>query len=180
MEYLGTVTNNKDFATKEYVDAHGGGGTPTYTPVTGKPTANQTPSFGSTFTVSQISQDSTGQITATDRTVKIPNTLASATANGLMPSNMYSQIDNELWRVSGFSWTADYIEAGQTSVSIDCSFYELASAEEIICVNAVDTTTHEPVIVDWHVDVANYALVASIASAYTHDIWVRVYMQPTA
>lgn len=45
----------------------------TYTQVTGKPTGNQTPSFGGTFTISQISQSTTGQITATDRTVKIPN-----------------------------------------------------------------------------------------------------------
>lgn len=47
----------------------------TYTAVTGKPTSNQTPGFGSTFTISQISQSTTGQITATDRTVKIPSTL---------------------------------------------------------------------------------------------------------
>jgi len=56
----------------------------TYTAVTGKPTANKTPGFGSTFTVSQISQSTTGQITATDRTVKIPNTAATESAAGLM------------------------------------------------------------------------------------------------
>lgn len=56
----------------------------TYNAVTGKPTANQTPGFGSTFTVSQIKQDATGQVTATDRTVKIPNAAATQSAAGLM------------------------------------------------------------------------------------------------
>ena len=65
----------------------------TYTAVTGKPTGNQTPSFGSTFTVSQISQNATGQISATDRTVKIPSTQASASTAGLMSSTLYKELD---------------------------------------------------------------------------------------
>ena len=59
----------------------------TYTAVTGKPTGNQTPAFGATFTISQIKQDATGQITATDRTVKIPNTAASTSSEGLMSAD---------------------------------------------------------------------------------------------
>lgn len=66
----------------------------TYTPVTGKPTANQTPGFGSTFTVSQIKQDATGQITATDRTVKIPNAVATQSAAGLMSAADKAVLDN--------------------------------------------------------------------------------------
>ena len=59
---------------------------PAYTARTGKPTANATPSFGGTFTVSQITSDATGHVTnATDRTVKIPSTLASTSAAGLLP-----------------------------------------------------------------------------------------------
>lgn len=56
----------------------------TYTAVTGKPTANQTPAFGGTATVSQIKQSATGQITATDRTITIPDTTATTSAAGLM------------------------------------------------------------------------------------------------
>ena len=57
---------------------------PSYTAKTGKPTANQTPAFGGTATVSQITSDSTGHVTgATDRTIKIPNTLANGTTAGL-------------------------------------------------------------------------------------------------
>ncbi len=60
---------------------------PSYTARTGKPTGNQSPSFGGTFTVSQMTSDSTGHITnATDRTVTIPSTVASTSSNGLMSS----------------------------------------------------------------------------------------------
>ena len=66
---------------------------PTYTARTGKPTANATPAFGGTFTVSQITSDGTGHVTgATDRTITIPNTtMGAATADtagtiGLVPA----------------------------------------------------------------------------------------------
>jgi hypothetical protein len=59
---------------------------PAYTARTGKPTANATPAFGGTFTISQITSDATGHVTnATDRTVKIPSTLSSTSAAGLLP-----------------------------------------------------------------------------------------------
>lgn len=58
---------------------------PSYTARTGKPTANQTPAFGETVTVSQITSDATGHVTAaTDRTITIPNTAASSSAAGLV------------------------------------------------------------------------------------------------
>lgn len=53
---------------------------PTYTARTGKPTANQTPAFGGTATVSQITSDGTGHVTGmTDRTITIPSTLSNGT-----------------------------------------------------------------------------------------------------
>ena len=53
---------------------------PTYTAITGKPTSNQTPSFGGTATVSQITSDASGHVTgATDRTITIPSTLSNGT-----------------------------------------------------------------------------------------------------
>lgn len=58
----------------------------TYTAVTGKPTGNLTPDFGDTITVSQVSQDATGQVSVTDRTVEIPDTVATPSSNGLMSS----------------------------------------------------------------------------------------------
>ena len=51
---------------------------PQYTARTGVPTANQTPSFGGTFSVNQITSDSTGHVTAaTSRTITIPSTLSN-------------------------------------------------------------------------------------------------------
>ena len=66
---------------------------PTYTAFTGKPTANQTPGFGSTFTISQISQSTGGQVSGTDRTVKIPDAVASSSAKGLMSSTDKANLD---------------------------------------------------------------------------------------
>ena len=67
---------------------------PTYTARTGVPTANATPSFGSTFSVSQPVTDGTGHVTAlTSRTVKIPNSVASDSANGLMSSADKTKLD---------------------------------------------------------------------------------------
>ena len=60
---------------------------PTYTARTGKPDSNKTPGFGDTVTVSQITSDSTGHVTAVnDKTIKIPDTEASTSAHGLMSS----------------------------------------------------------------------------------------------
>jgi len=56
---------------------------PSHSSQTGNPTANQTPGFGSTFTVSQVTSDSEGHVTGmTDRTVEIPDALVTASTNG--------------------------------------------------------------------------------------------------
>ena len=58
---------------------------PTYTARTGVPTANQTPAFGGSFSVSQPVSDATGHITAMNsRSIKIPSTPASASVAGLI------------------------------------------------------------------------------------------------
>lgn len=58
---------------------------PSYTARTGVPTANQTPAFGGTFTVTQPVSDASGHITAMNsRTITIPSTAASASATGLV------------------------------------------------------------------------------------------------
>ena len=61
---------------------------PTYTARTGVPTANQTPDFGGTFTVTQPVSDGTGHITAMNhRTITIPSLTKSnvTTALGFVP-----------------------------------------------------------------------------------------------
>lgn len=67
---------------------------PTYTARTGKPTANATPSFGGTFTVSQITSNTLGHVTgATDRTITIPNTTATTSTAGLMSASDKTKLD---------------------------------------------------------------------------------------
>ena len=67
---------------------------PTHTAYTGKPTANQTPGFGSTFTVSQVKTNNFGHVTEmTDRTVKIPDTEATQSAAGLMSAADKTKLD---------------------------------------------------------------------------------------
>lgn len=53
---------------------------PTHTAVTGVPTANQSPAFGGTFTVNQITNNNLGHVTGnTSRTITIPSTLSNGT-----------------------------------------------------------------------------------------------------
>ena len=85
---------------------------PTVSAVTGKPTANQTPAFGATFTVSQVSRDSLGHVSAiTDRTVKIPNSAASSTAAGLMSAADKKNVDSLVSMFNG-SWTTSIDASG--------------------------------------------------------------------
>lgn len=59
---------------------------PTFATEAGVPTANQTPSFGGTFSVNQVSRDSNGHVSAvTSRTITIPNSTFTTSANGLVP-----------------------------------------------------------------------------------------------
>lgn len=68
---------------------------PNYTARTGKPTANATPAFGGSFTVSQITSDATGHVTgATDRTITIPSSVATDSAAGLMSAADHSLLTN--------------------------------------------------------------------------------------
>lgn len=81
-------------AAKAYTDARAYTH-PTYTARTGKPTANATPGFGGTFTVSQITSDSTGHVTgATDRTITIPSAVATTSAPGLMSAADKTALDS--------------------------------------------------------------------------------------
>ena len=68
---------------------------PPYTAITGVPTANQTPGFGGTFSVSQPVSDETGHITAMhSRTITIPNIAATTSAAGLMSAADKTILDN--------------------------------------------------------------------------------------
>ena len=137
----------------------------TYTAVTGKPTANQTPGFGSTFTISQISQATSGQITATDRTVKIPNTTATTSAAGLMSSSDKS--------VLAYLQEADLVLAGTTTLTAGQTSKTISLSATQIPVNltAYDDSGNE-VVVDVQKTESSTAcsFVVSINSAVSYDI----------
>jgi hypothetical protein len=86
---------------------------PSYPANNAGPTANLTPGFGEVFPVPQASNDSTGHVTLTRRTVKMPDSVASSAANGLMSKNdkvLLEKIDN-LTQVS-LTNNSTYIDRG--------------------------------------------------------------------
>ena len=74
---------------------------PSYTARTGVPTSNQTPSFGGTFTVSQVTSDASGHVTGMNsRTITIPGAEATTSAKGLMSAadkDKLNGITTETW-----------------------------------------------------------------------------------
>lgn len=74
---------------------------PSYTARTGVPTSNQTPSFGGTFTVSQVTSDASGHVTGMNsRTITIPGAEATTSAKGLMSAadkTKLNGITTETW-----------------------------------------------------------------------------------
>lgn len=110
------LTNDSGFVTADDVGStyeH-----PTYTARTGKPTANATPSFGSSFTVSQITSNTLGHVTgATDRTITIPNTTASTSAAGLMSASDKTKLNGIATGATANTGTITGVSANGTSVA---------------------------------------------------------------
>lgn len=73
-------TQTASFAMGDHVHKH-----PSATALTGKPTSSYSNTkFGDTITISQVKSNNTGHVDSlTDRTIKIPNTLANGTTAGL-------------------------------------------------------------------------------------------------
>ena len=106
------VTDSNGKITTENKYSH-----PTYTARTGKPSADQTPDFGGTVTVSQITSDSTGHVPgATDREIIIPSTMANGTTPGLS-TNDYTT--TEKTKLSGIATgaTKNTIDTAMSSTS---------------------------------------------------------------
>lgn len=93
-----TAVKNALDSAKAYADSAVAAGAythPSYTARTGKPTANATPGWGGTFTVSQIKSDATGHVTdAVDRTITIPSAAATTSAAGLMSAADKTALDS--------------------------------------------------------------------------------------
>lgn len=110
----------------------------TYNSFTGNPTANQTPSFGDTVTISQILQSTSGQVSGTNRTITIPNTLVSSTSAGLAPQGtaVSTQSQTTKFLREDGSWAAPSYSSGGTDENVkqektsssDSNTYELLFA----------------------------------------------------
>ena len=93
---------------------------PAYTARTGVPTANQTPAFGGTFSITQPVSDGSGHITGMNsRTVKIPNNVASTSTAGLMSAADKKKL-NELpgVQITSGTVTINYGFIGTKTVNI--------------------------------------------------------------
>lgn len=77
---------------------------PAYTARTGVPTANATPGFGGTFSVTQPVSDATGHITGMNsRTITIPSSTATTSANGLMSSSDKTKLNSIATNANNYS-----------------------------------------------------------------------------
>lgn len=146
----------------------------TYSSVTGKPTANQTPGFGSTFTISQISQSTSGQITATDRTVKIPNATATTSAAGLMSAADKTTLNSLSTKLSDINSAGTAtITAGQTSTTVTGDIISYSAK-----LGSGDAA--EEVIIDKSYNNSTGVTTFSIAAANTLDVKIRYLMGETS
>lgn len=73
----------------------------TYTAVASKVSAAQTPAFGGTFNIEDVTQDADGQVATAIRTVTIPDATATSSADGLMSSTDKAALDAIVAEVSG-------------------------------------------------------------------------------
>lgn len=91
----------------------------TYAGFTGNPTTNQTPGWGKTFTIQQITQDATGAISGNDRTVKIPDAVASTSAAGLMSVNDKTKLDGIATGAEVNQNAFSSVTVGSTTIAAD-------------------------------------------------------------
>lgn len=81
----------------------------TYGAKTGKPTSNQAPAFGGTVTISQVTSDKYGHVTAiNDKTITIPNTEASTATNGLMTIAQVKKLNGIAENANNYSHPSNY------------------------------------------------------------------------
>ena len=118
----------------KYLKADGSWATPyshpTYTAVDGKPDANATPGFGSTFTVTDITTNTLGHVTSgTSRTITIPSTAATTSAAGLMSATDKTKLDGIASGANNYTLpTASTGAIGGIKIAKDTSNYTVAAA----------------------------------------------------
>ena len=155
---------------------------PTQTAYTGKPTANQAPAFGGTFTISQVVTDSYGHVTGmTDRTVTIPSGEATQSAAGLMSAADKKKLDGIVSLCQQYSVTNPALTLNSTTGTcvwtIAASSVGGGDASKGIC--SLRDSSGEEVFADVKYTAASITITfnatASIAAgAYTANIIIPV------
>lgn len=133
---------------------------PAYTALTGKPTANATPAFGSTATVSQVTTDATGHVTSlTDRTIKIPNTAATTSAAGLMSAADKTKLDGIATQANKYVHPAYTAYTGKPAANQTPAFGGTATVSQIVS----DSTGHVTSMTDRTIKIPNATATTSAA-----------------
>lgn len=111
---------------------------PTYTAVDGKPDADATPGFGGTFTVTDITTNTLGHVTAgTSRTITIPSATATTSAAGLMSATDKTNLNALVNLGAEVNQNAfSNIKVGETTIQADTKTDTL----EIVGSNGVTVT----------------------------------------
>lgn len=116
---------------------------PTYTARTGNPTANQTPAFGGTATVSQITSDGTGHVTgATDRTITIPSTLSNGTGTAGLIKTTSTVTSSSGYTACPVISGVPYYKDTNTTYTLS-SFGITATAAELNALDGITATVTE-------------------------------------
>ena len=131
---------------------------PTYTAKTGNPTANQTPGFGGSFTVTQFTSNSTGHISAaTDRTITIPNSVVTTTTNGLMSSTDKTKLDGIANNANNYVHHTQTALTGKPSTNSTPNFGDTFTISQV----NVDSEGHTTSLTDRTVTIPNTVATSS-------------------
>lgn len=166
-----------------------------YTAKTGKPTGDLTPAFGDDVTVSQVVTDSSGRVTnMTDRTITIPNTLATTTSAGLMSAEdkqkIYSLPGGGITITGSITFSGAYHQANNIPASnyglSDWSDYAVISTESKLAgdsdygappiIKAVDDNFHHMIEVTRNYTLPNKMLSINGFSNVAQTVYYRIVL----
>lgn len=133
-----------------------------------------TPEFGDTIKIPYITVDEKGHATiAATHTIKIPDTMAQASANGgLMSYDQSAKLNAmPIIRQDWFTLSAGSTTAKKTLTPTPS---KIISVQATAISTIQDLNHHTPVVVDWEYVEDDGDLTVSIASAYSNDIEIVV------
>ena len=123
-----------------------------------------TPTWGDSVTIPYVTVDEKGHVTAAKNSmVKIPDSIASESAIGLMSKTDKSKLDGIAETIAAMKIKAARFPANSTSCNIT-----LPSAAVVLSVSACTYSDEVAVVIDWHLD--NHTVVCETAQVYDDDV----------